>query len=515
VTTAPPSRKEWLAIAGLTSLALAVRSLWLGGRGLWLDEGWTVYLAHAAPAEWLEDVHPPLHAAALGVWQRAGGEGDAWLRLLSAGLGAATVPVVWALGRRLLGSEVGLWAAALLSVTSLHVMHSQEVRMYALLTLLVAGALWGLVVGAGAGRVVGWVVYSVCAAGLLYAHGLGALYVVALALLLPLAATAPGRLATWWPWIAAHAVAGLAWLPWAAAHAAQTRRIAAGGLLDVTEQRDPPLLATVWDLTVASAPPLSSLLRVTLGLSTPPALGRWPWLVVLLAVLALAAGRGWRAHRRALRFLVAAYAVPVVVLTAVHLLVVPMLRPRLLLPTAVPLTLLLAASALTLTPRRAWNRLALIGVMLILALGTVGWFRHVDPRGDWRGVAQQLGRDGRPGDVLLLNMGWLVAYDPRERQAMDVGWYLLRRYDAEGRLDGMRRVTLWDALGRCPDAPERCLAEALEGVPPGATVWVLHAHVVENERLAAWRRERLESRGRLGFGRPLELERAILRPAGP
>ncbi len=64
------------------------------------------------------------------------GDGEAWLRLLSAIFAIASIPVIYAIGTRISGKSSGLAAAVLLSLNAAHVAYAQEARSYALLMFL-------------------------------------------------------------------------------------------------------------------------------------------------------------------------------------------------------------------------------------------------------------------------------------------------------------------------------------------------------------------------------------------
>jgi 4-amino-4-deoxy-L-arabinose transferase-like glycosyltransferase len=75
------------------------------------------------------------------------GRSDGWLRIPAVLAGALTLPLVYQLGRRLLGRAEGVLLMLLLAVAPFHVRYSQEARPYALLVLgavLAAYALWRL-----------------------------------------------------------------------------------------------------------------------------------------------------------------------------------------------------------------------------------------------------------------------------------------------------------------------------------------------------------------------------------
>jgi 4-amino-4-deoxy-L-arabinose transferase-like glycosyltransferase len=73
-------------------------------------------------------------------WTQAFGTSEVALRSLSAIAGAATVPLVYAIGRTLASRRIGLVAAALVATSPYLVFYSQEARAYALLMLLSTAA---------------------------------------------------------------------------------------------------------------------------------------------------------------------------------------------------------------------------------------------------------------------------------------------------------------------------------------------------------------------------------------
>lgn len=150
-------RIELLLLGLLTVAALALRLWDLGGRPLLSDESSSFYFSQLPLATLLGslcDPHPPGYylllrgAAALG-------QSESWLRLPSALAGALAVPLTWAVAR-LAGAatlprtartahwsgQAGLLAAALVAFAPLAVWYSQEVRAYALLSLLTLGMTW-------------------------------------------------------------------------------------------------------------------------------------------------------------------------------------------------------------------------------------------------------------------------------------------------------------------------------------------------------------------------------------
>jgi len=128
---------------------IVLRFATLDGQSLWYDEAVTAHLLQMHLGDMLSTIpdsesSPPAYYVLAWLWAQVAGTGEFGLRALPALLGTATIPVVWALGRRLGGDWAGLFAAALVAVNPMLVWFSQEARVYSLLALLAASSalLW-------------------------------------------------------------------------------------------------------------------------------------------------------------------------------------------------------------------------------------------------------------------------------------------------------------------------------------------------------------------------------------
>ncbi|WP_426960007.1 glycosyltransferase family 39 protein [Muricoccus radiodurans] len=134
-------------LTGICAFAAIVRFADLTGTSLWMDDGYTIRIVVTERDNFLRpilaDVHPPLYFLFLLGWTEVFGTGEWALRSFGAFLGLLTVPVMFAIGRLLGGANVGLTAALLLAASPLHVQYGAEVRMYGLLVLGAAVAIWG------------------------------------------------------------------------------------------------------------------------------------------------------------------------------------------------------------------------------------------------------------------------------------------------------------------------------------------------------------------------------------
>ncbi len=130
-------------------MGAGLRIFQIGEKGMWLDEAFSVWLARQPLGQmsaWLVriDQHPPLYYTLLHFWLYLG-DTAGLVRLLSALLGTLTIPVLYLLGRRLLGPSAGLLAALILALSPFHVRFAQETRMYTLLALSASLAMLALV----------------------------------------------------------------------------------------------------------------------------------------------------------------------------------------------------------------------------------------------------------------------------------------------------------------------------------------------------------------------------------
>jgi hypothetical protein len=121
----------------ITLLGGAIRFATLGTQGFWFDESLTVVDIREGPLGVLDPIRagettPPVYFMLAGAWKGIFGDGEVGLRSLSALLGTATIPVMYAAGRELASRRAGIAAAAIAAASPLMIWYSQEARSYAL-----------------------------------------------------------------------------------------------------------------------------------------------------------------------------------------------------------------------------------------------------------------------------------------------------------------------------------------------------------------------------------------------
>ncbi|MEM9467310.1 MAG: glycosyltransferase family 39 protein [Actinomycetota bacterium] len=138
----PRTRGSAALIGAATALAVALGLIlrFVAPSPLWLDEALSVHIATGELPlgdALRRDGHPGLYYLLLGWWIDLFGDGDRAVRALSGVLGVATVPVLWFAARRH-GRNVAVATVLLASSSPYLIRYATEVRMYALLVLLIA-----------------------------------------------------------------------------------------------------------------------------------------------------------------------------------------------------------------------------------------------------------------------------------------------------------------------------------------------------------------------------------------
>ncbi len=189
------TRSRWLLLA-LILLAFALRVYRLEAQSLWSDEGLSVYRARLTLPENLtnvivvppnvptQDTNPPLYFILLSGLRVFSGESEYALRFLSVIAGVLSVPLLFALGRRLFSRRVA-WLTAVLGVfSSFFVWYSQEARMYTLFVTLSLASVYLLLRALNlfprdearsttSTTRVTWIAWAIVTAATLYTHFIG------------------------------------------------------------------------------------------------------------------------------------------------------------------------------------------------------------------------------------------------------------------------------------------------------------------------------------------------------
>ena len=376
----PSSRARWL-LGAIIILGAAIRFSTLDQQSFWLDEAttWGLVshgLGHVLSTVPKSESTPPLYYVLLWLWSRLFGTGEVGLRSLSALCGTLTIPVMWAVGRRLASERIGLVAALVTAVNPLLFWYSQEARTYALLVLLSALSLLAFLRALeqpSAGRLVSW--GAICALTIL-AHYFGAFIVAGEAVWLLVALRRRGVLTV--------AGAATAFAPIVVVGAALV-----------------PLVIRQNDGRASFISTASGSLPYRLGqLVKQDILGDGqPWKALLLAIglvlvalaLGLLATRASRPERDGALMMAVIGAGGVVLAFVVAAVVTDYFDTRNLLATW-PALALVVAVGLGAARAGRWGAVGLAGLVLLSLVCIANVIRDSDfQRDNWRGAVQALG----------------------------------------------------------------------------------------------------------------------------
>ena len=166
--------RAWWLPAGLALLALVVRLPGLNG-GLWADEIYSAVYAFRTPFpaslwEFHGDNKHPFYSILAHASLSVFGEAPWALRLPAVAFGVATIPMLYALGRRLTTTREAAFASAILAVSYHHAWFSQNARGYSVLAFCAVASTWLLVrvLREGDGRAAAG--FAVCIAIGAYTH---------------------------------------------------------------------------------------------------------------------------------------------------------------------------------------------------------------------------------------------------------------------------------------------------------------------------------------------------------
>lgn len=127
----------YLLLGAVIALGIALRFVHLGASGLWIDEAWMAAKALKPLAQTFADMAPTSRISSkffvtiLHWFVSAFGVTDATVRFLPALFGAASVPFMYLLARKLTGDRmIALLATSFLAFDALILRYSQEVKTY-------------------------------------------------------------------------------------------------------------------------------------------------------------------------------------------------------------------------------------------------------------------------------------------------------------------------------------------------------------------------------------------------
>lgn len=128
----PRIDRAFLALSIILAIALGLRLFRLGANDLWYDEVYSIAISDYYWRGW----NPPFYFGILHYWIKLFGSSEFAVRFPSLLFGLSGVLCLFLLGKRLFNGRVGLYAAALMSLSPFHLWYAQEARPYTLAVFL-------------------------------------------------------------------------------------------------------------------------------------------------------------------------------------------------------------------------------------------------------------------------------------------------------------------------------------------------------------------------------------------
>ncbi len=405
---------RWLLLALILLLGAGLRCLHLDSECPLHDELITLrYLDAPNLAAFLEGVRPnngpvpPLYFVLEYGWSRVAGRSELAQRLLSIGLGMASIVVVYLIARRMFGTGAALISTLFLTVNEFHVAHSQNVRMYALVFLLSSLSMHVLLMALERDKAGWWIVHTAINGCLVWVHVLAALVFVPEAILLLLRGRRYWRATR--VWAAVHAmlfISVLAWLfvfrPGAAKEGVEW--IPLPSILSHPGTPSIEVLLLEW-LGISLSVPITPLLAALYSLRFVfAALLAFTLVAGTCALLRQAracetpCGRKERVDR--LVFLLAWMIAPPVILFAASYAAYPMFSDRYVFFAFIPVCLLVGGAVASLRSLRA--RAVAAVVLSFVCLYEALFLLPLPERPDWRGAARRIAASCHLGDAVLV-----------------------------------------------------------------------------------------------------------------
>ena len=434
-----------MVIAALVAAVLVVA--YIGSESIWLDEAVSIMIAHDWDNMWRisfqSEANMWLYHTVLHFWLQLG-QNEVWIRLLSAIFAIATVPVVLALGARLVDPRAGAIAAFVLAANVYFIQYAQEARSYSLLLFLVTVSSYYFVSCIERPARNNWVGYIFSSVLALYAHFFGALALGAHALSVVFLRR---RDIPWGALVLSYAAMLLLLVP-----ILFSSFLKGASHIAWIEQ---PNVLTLYHTVQEFAGSAPTLVLVYLPLSV---------IAIVSAVRTFRRCRfGFEAWRVA--FLVMLFLAPILFVFSFSLLVKPIFVPRYLIFCLIPFVLLVAAGFGAFRAR--WIIAGLATVLVLSSGRSIVKLYTERHKEDWRSATAFVLSQAKPHDAVLF-YAYFVRY-PFE--------YYLTRFDAPSDLLNLLE------LAPDPDSPPHGSdlpapdQDLLESVPEEySRVWLVLSH---------------------------------------
>lgn len=428
-------------------IGAALRFYQLGAQGMWIDEGYS--LRDATVQGTVAEASKPLYYGILGIWMAFTPDSVAWFRVPAAIFGVVCIWLTFLVGRRLTSETVAAFAAFAAALSPLYIDHSQEVRMYTLLLMLVLAQMYFFLLALDKPNSKRLAMYGLFTLLAVLTHSVAAFIILPQALFVAI-----GNRLNWRSYLPWFATGGIVLLLWSPVLVSVFRFRGYFSEAWIALEPKPGLVSFAhlvgefmigaWDIKMVSESKITAL-----------------YLLYTLVVIAIAALAVWCGRRdRGAIFTAAWLTIPVAAIVLFSHLGTNFWVPRYMIFVSPALFLLLGMAVVRM--KRPW--LAAILTVIILTLPATRAARyHIKPeRPQWPEVAAHLAAHAGPNDQIGIY---------RSGNRFVFQYY----YDgsAEWRSLGPEHFYASQFIDHTPDRAAEVIAE----LPHGQRYWLIIASV--------------------------------------
>ena len=179
-------KKRWLNVLLVIVIFLGIilRIYRLGKQNFWIDEVLVIEKSITLPSfketlSWaINWMGPPFYNFLIHFWIKLFGHSEFSIRFLSVSFGAFTLLLIYKVGKKLFNEEVGLLSAYIMAISPLHIVYSQEGKMYTLLPFLGLLSIYFLYRALIKNKNHNWTIYFISTVLLIYTHNWGLFLVI-------------------------------------------------------------------------------------------------------------------------------------------------------------------------------------------------------------------------------------------------------------------------------------------------------------------------------------------------
>ncbi len=451
-------------------LGILLRFCDLGAESFWLDEVATTIEARQSISEILTTGRldqPPAYYIPVHFWVRSFGISEVSLRSFSALAGTGSIVLIYLVGRRLFGREVGLLGAFFMTISDFQILFSQEARNYSLFEFATLLSFLFLILFLSSRRNSHLILYFMFSVFMVYTNAFGICILAAQNLFIFVQMKSFRKVLTFW--IISQVVILIAIIPYFSPMLFGNNGIEGAAALNLSGIYPPTFTDVIRSFYRFLLPPrryFGADMEWGNPLLATYAIAGAFFLAGILIYAIRQGGSNWLSALRKVIgdilnipdgkrniLLVSCWLLcPPILLFAVSMIIVPVYDHRYVISAAPAMYLLLALGMYSI--RKAVPLVITIGVLMILIVPGLRHYYSTDVREQWREVADFIEENGEQNEVIV--------FAPNDSSVNTGNQEKAFNYYYQGNLlscgigpDELKDIEVWKALEQCTSGYDR------------------------------------------------------------